>query len=258
MAVKRPRPAVLRQAEAQPSEAIGQDYSAFTVVDVTEMPYKVVAKYRNNQIPVAVYPNVVFSVATKYNESYVLVEINDIGQQVADILRDELEYDNVLEIVVKGKKGQKVGVAFGGARTYNGVKMSSQTKKVGCMALKEMIEGDKLILNDFDIISEVSTFVAKAQSYEASSGYHDDLISTLVMFGWLTTQPYYKELVNVDVRRRLYEEKLKKLEDDLTPFGYVDAGDEIDDSARLLAQEGDRTKQNRRDRSWLSDADEIL
>lgn len=241
------------------SRAIGQDYSAFTVLDVTEMPYKVVAKFRNNQIPVAVYPNVIYSVASKYNESYLLVEINDIGQQVADIIRDELEYENLLEIVVKGKKGQKVGVAFGGAKTYNGVKMSNQTKKIGCLALKEMIEGDKLILNDFDIISEISTFIAKAQSYEASSGYHDDLVSTLVMFGWLTTQPYYKELVNIDVRRRLYEEKLRKIEEDLTPFGYVDFGDDVDDSARILAQEGSGTKrQDRRDRSWLSDADEIL
>jgi len=241
------------------SRAIGQDYNAFTVLDVTEMPYKVVAKFRNNQIPVTVYPNVIYSVATKYNESYILCEINDVGQQVADIIRDEMEYENMLEIVVKGKKGQKVGVAYGGAKTYNGVKMSSQTKKIGCIALKEMVEGDKLILNDFDLISEISTFVAKAQSYEASSGYHDDLVSTLVMFGWLTTQPYYKELVNIDVRRRLYEEKLRKIEEDLTPFGYVDFGDEADEAERLLAQESaENKKQGRRDRSWMSDADEIL
>jgi hypothetical protein len=122
-----------------------------------------------------------------------------------------------------------------------------------------MVEGDKLILNDFDLISEISTFVAKAQSYEASSGYHDDLVSTLVMFGWLTTQPYYKELVNIDVRRRLYEEKLRKIEEDLTPFGYVDFGDEADEAERLLAQESAANKkQDRRDRSWMSDADEIL
>lgn len=242
------------------SRAIGQDYNAFTVVDITEVPYRIVAKFRNNQIPVAVYPNVIYSVATKYNDSFLLVEINDVGQQVADIIRDELEYENLLEIVVKGKKGQKVGVAYGGARTYNGVKMSSQIKRIGCNALKEMIEGDKLILNDFDIIAEISTFVSKAQSYEASSGYHDDLVSTLVMFGWLTTQPYYNELVNLDVRRRLYEEKLKKIEEDLMPFGYTDSGNEEDETIRQLAQESveSQKKINRKDRSWMSDADEIL
>jgi hypothetical protein len=136
--------------------------------------------------------------------------------------------------------------------------MSSQTKKLGCMALKEMIEGDKLILNDFDIIAEISTFIAKGGSYEASSGYHDDLISTLVMFGWLSTQPYYKELVNIDVRKRLYEEKLKQLENDLMPFGYIDGGEDIDDSVRELAKEDSDVKKQRNDRSWLSDAEEIF
>lgn len=243
------------------SRAIGQDYNALTVIDVTEFPYKVVAKYRNNQLPAAVYPNVIQNIAVKYNSAYVLVEINDVGQQVADILRDELEYDNLIEIVVRGKKGQKMGVAFGGTKTYNGVKMSSSIKKIGCMALKEMVEGDKLILNDYDIIAEFSTYVSKANSYEATSGYHDDLVSTLVMFGWVTTQPYYKDLVDIDVRRRLYEEKLKKIEEDLTPFGFFsDAEDSEDETVRQLAEEKDRKRasMNRRDTSWMSDANDIL
>jgi hypothetical protein len=242
------------------SRAMGQDYHAFTVLDVTQVPYKVVARYRNNQVPAAVYPNVLYSVASKYNGSYVLVEINDIGQQVADILRDELEYDNMLEIVVKGKKGQKLGVAFGGAKTYNGVKMSASIKKMGCMALKEMIEGDKIILNDYEIISELSTYISKSNSYEASTGYHDDLVSTLVMFGWLTTQPYYKELVDLDIRKKIYEDKLKKIEEDLMPFGFVSAGDDNDqdEAVRLLSQEAKSKKApNRRDTSWLADAEEL-
>ena len=244
------------------SRSLGMDYNALTVIDVSEIPYKVVAKYRNNKIPVAIYPNLIFSVATKYNESYVLIEINDIGQQVADIIRDELEYENLMEIVVKGKKGQRIGTAFGGSRTNNGVKMSSQTKKIGCYALKEMIESDKLLLNDYDIINEISTFVAKNGSYEASSGYNDDLISTLVMFGWLSSQQYYKDLVNMDVRKRLYAEKLKKLENDLMPFGYIDNGDEEDESVRLLAQEPNhddkKRHRDRNDRSWLSDDEDTL
>lgn len=244
------------------SRSLGLDYNAFTVIDVTEMPYKVVAKYRNNRIPVAVYPNVIFSVATKYNQSNILVEINDIGQQVADIIRDEMEYDNLLEINVKGKKGQKVGAVFGGTKSYNGVKMSNQTKKVGCYAIKEMIEGDKLLLNDFDIIAEISTFIAKNNSYEASSGYNDDLVSTLVMFGWLSTQPFFKDLVNMDVRRRIYDEKLKKLEDDLMPFGYIDSGNEEDESVKLLAQENfdydNKKRGGLKNRSWLSDPEETF
>jgi len=150
-------------------------------------------------------------------------------------------------------------VAFGGAKTYNGIKMSSSIKKIGCMALKEMIEGDKLILNDYDIISEFSTYISKANSYEASTGYHDDLVSTLVMFGWMTTQPYYKDLVDIDIRRRLYEEKLKKIEDDLTPFGFF--SDETDDEAetiRALAEEGRKKSINRKDTSWMADAEDIL
>lgn len=254
-----PKPNHLYMALVDTSRAIGQDYHAMTVVDVTELPYRVVAKYRNNQLPAAIYPNVIMNIATKYNSAYVLVEINDIGQQVADILRDELEYDNMIEVVIKGKKGQKLGVAFGGAKTYNGIKMSSSIKKIGCMALKEMIEGDKLILNDYDIISEFSTYISKANSYEASTGYHDDLVSTLVMFGWMTTQPYYKDLVDIDIRRRLYEEKLKKIEDDLMPFGFTsESHDDDDEAVRLLSEEGRKKGMNRKDTSWMADAEDIL
>jgi len=242
------------------SRAIGQDYNVMVVVDATSMPYKVVSKYRNNTIPIPVFPNLIKSVADKYNEAYILVEINDTGQQVADILKDELEYENVITITIKGKKGQKIGEGFGGGRVYSGIKMSSQVKKAGCSVIKEMIESDKLIVNDFDIISEISTYIAKAGSYEAREGYHDDLMACFVMFGWLTTQDYFKDLVNLDIRKRLFEEKLKKLEEDLTPFGFMDSGeDDLSEVARLLANEStEKPKQSRRDRSWLEDANEIL
>jgi hypothetical protein len=199
-------------------------------------------------------------VGSKYNEAYVLVEINDTGQQVADILKDDLEYENVISISIKGKKGQRVGEGFGGARVYNGVKMSAQVKKVGCLILKEMIESDKLILNDFDIISELSTYILKAGSYEATEGYHDDLVATLVMFAWLTTQEYFKDLVNLDVRKRVFEEKIKKLEEDMVPFGFMDIGtDEMDEAVKALSSEPNMApKPSKRNRSWMDDADEIL
>ena len=205
----------------------GQDYHALTVVDATTIPYKVVAKFRNNTMPVMVFPNLIEVVGNRYNEAYALIELNDTGQQVSDILREEQEYENLITITVKGKKGQKAGEGFGAGRTQYGIKMSIQTKKTGCLVLKEMIEGDKIVLNDFDIIAELSTYIAKGAAYEASSGYNDDLISTLVMFGWLTTQPYFKDLVNTDIRRKLFEDKLKKLEDDLVPFGFLESG--VDD-----------------------------
>jgi hypothetical protein len=199
-------------------------------------------------------------VVSKYNEAYVLVEINDTGQQVADILKDELEYDNIITISIKGKKGQKVGEGFGGARLHSGIKMSSQVKKMGCAVFKEMVETDKIILNDFDIIAELSTYILKSGSYEASEGYNDDLMATLIMFGWLTTQEYFKELVSLDVRKRLFEEKLRKLEDELTPFGFFGGDDDsMEEASKELARErevAERTR--RRDRSWMDDADEIL
>lgn len=247
-------------ATVDSSRSIGKDYNATVVLDVTSMPYRVVATYRNNTIPIPIYPNLIKKIAEKYNEAYVMIEINDTGQQVADILKDELDYENIINISNKGKKGQKVGEGFGGGRIQSGIKMSSQVKRTGCSIVKEMIEGDKLILNDFDLIAELSTYVVKGGSYEASEGYNDDMMACLVMFGWLTTQDYFKELVNLDVRKRLFEEKLKKLEEDLTPFGFLsDMDDEMDEAVRMLSSEPDSTpKQKRRDRSWLSDAEEIM
>ena len=247
-------------ATVDSSRSIGQDYNAMVVLDVTSMPYRVVATYRNNTIPIPIYPNLIKKIAEKYNEAYVMIEINDTGQQVADILKDELDYENIINISNKGKKGQKVGEGVGGGRIQSGIKISSQVKRTGCSIIKEMIEGDKLILNDFDLIAELSTYVVKGGSYEASEGYNDDLMACLVMFGWLTTQDYFKELVNLDVRKQLFEEKLKKLEEDLTPFGFLsDMDDEMDEAVRMLSSEPDSTpKQKRRDRSWLSDAEEIM
>lgn len=255
-----PVPGNIYTACVDTCRAVGLDYHAVTIVDVTSIPYKVVAKYRNNTLPIPILPNLIKSLLTKYNEAYVLIEINDGGQQVADILRDELEYENIIDITIKGHKGQRVGTGFGGQRLYGGIKMSTQVKRIGCATLKEMIESDKLILNDFDIIAEISTYISKGNSFEASEGYHDDLIATLVIFCWLTTQNFFREMVSLDVRRKVFEEKLKKLEEELTPFGFVssDIDDEMEEAVRMLANEQERQKPSKKDRSWMSDADEIL
>jgi len=205
--------------------AQGADYHAFSVVDVTHMPYKVVAKYRNNTLPVMMYPTVIEKIGKYYNNSHILVEINDVGSEVADILYQELEYENVLLVSNRGKKGQKVDGGFGeSGKVQFGVRTSYQIKKLGCTILKEMIEQDKLIVRDLDFISEFSTFISKGISYEASEGYHDDLVDTLVLFSWLTTQSYFREIIDIDTRKKLYERRLQDLEESLSPFGFIEDG----------------------------------
>tara|TARA_Y100000004_G_C8940086_1_gene423787 strand:+ start:21 stop:1673 length:1653 start_codon:yes stop_codon:yes gene_type:complete len=219
------------------SRGLGQDYHAFSVVDITEMPYKVVATYRNNEISPLVLPTVVHAVCNRYNKAYCMVEINDIGQQVADILHGEYEYENLLMLSVRGRKGQVLDGGFGKGESQLGIKTTTTTKKVGCSLLKNLVEEDKLIINDFNLINEMTTFVAKRNSYEADDGHHDDLVMTMVLNAWIIGQPYFKDLLNSDVRRKLYDEKMDKIEQDLVPFGFVDGGD---NSESFVDDEGDR------------------
>ena len=203
------------------------DYSAFSVVDCSEFPYKQVAKYRSSAISTLLYPSIIASVATKYNEAYILVEVNGIGQQVADILHNEVEYENVVLITSKGRAGQVFDGGFGTGTTQTGITMSKKVKQVGCSMLKNMVEEEKLIINDFDTISELSSFVSKAQSYEADVGCHDDLVMSLLLFAWLSSQPHFKEITDLDLRRRMLQEKMQLLEDEILPFGFIqDARDE--------------------------------
>ena len=203
------------------------DYSAFSVVDCSEFPYKQVAKYRSSAISTLLYPSIIASVATKYNEAYILVETNGIGQQVADILHGEVEYENVVLITSKGRAGQVFDGGFGTGTTQTGITMSKKVKQVGCSMLKNMVEEEKLIINDFDTISELSSFVSKAQSYEADVGCHDDLVMSLLLFAWLSSQPHFKEITDLDLRRRMLQEKMQLLEDEILPFGFIqDARDE--------------------------------
>jgi len=205
------------------SRGTGADYSAFVIFDISQHPYKVVAKYRNRDISPLLYPNVVKAAATKYNDAYVLVEINDVGSQVADILHQELEYENVLSVAQMGRAGQQIGAGFGKNVTF-GVKTSKHVKRMGCSTLKDLVVSNQLILNDFDIISELNTFVSKAQSYEAESGSHDDLVMCLVLFSWMTTQKYFKELTDMDFRRKLEDFNRDMIDEELTPFGFIDDG----------------------------------
>lgn len=200
------------------------DYSAFSVVDASQIPYKQVAKYRSNSIAPMLYPSIIHDVATKYNDAYVFIEINDIGQQVADIMHYELEYENMLMVTQRGRAGQCLGGGFGVGQAQLGIKTTQKVKQVGCLNLKNAIEGDKLLIEDFDTISELTSFVSKGYSYEADAGYNDDLVMTLVLFAWLTTQPYFTEMTNLDLRRKMLEEKASLEMENMLPFGIIDDG----------------------------------
>jgi hypothetical protein len=207
---------------ADTSKGLDADYSAFTVIDITEMPYSINAKYRSNKISPLLYPNIIEQIARKYNNAYVLVEVNS-DPQVADILYGELEYENML-MVGRGSQGQIVNGGFGGGRTKYGVVTDKKVKRIGCSIFKSLVEERKLLITDADIISEISTFIERRNSFSADEGYNDDLVMTLVLFSWLSSQSYFKELADINLRKQLYEKQMQAIEDDLTPFGFFDDG----------------------------------
>jgi hypothetical protein len=205
------------------AEGQGLDYSTFSVFDVSQIPYVQVAKYKNNKIAPLLFPTVILQAARKYNDAFILVEINSIGLQVSDILHFELAYDNLIKIQVKGKQGQMSTSGFTKRVAY-GLRQSVQTKNIGCANLKALVESDKLIINDADTIMELTTFSAEKKSFKAEEGNHDDLAMTLVNFGWLTAQRYFKENINSDIRKVLQEEQMSLMDQDLVPFGIIDNG----------------------------------
>jgi hypothetical protein len=229
------------------ARGIGGDYSAFTVIDATTVPYKLVAKYRNNKIPPMLYPNIVNKVARDFNNAYVMIEINDIGQQVADILHAELEYDNILT-TSKDTNKQYLSPGFGRA-TQMGVRMTKQVKRQGCFTLKSLMEEKKLLIFDADTISEFSTFIEKMGTWMADEGYFDDLVMSLVMFAWVTSNTYFTDLTDIDIRKKLYDGQMKQIEEELTPFGIIMNGTEEEvfvDSGDLWSVDTAPTK-----RGWM-------
>jgi len=206
------------------ARGVGGDYSAFTVIDVTETPYKLVGKFKNNTIAPMLFPNVIHKTAKDYNNAMILVETNDIGGQIADILYAELEYENILG-TVKENNQTYISPGFSKSTTL-GVRTTKSVKRTGCFAIKSLLEEKKLNIFDADTIHEFSTFIERNGSYMADEGYHDDLVMTLILFGWLTTNQYFRELTDVNVRERLYKQQMMQIEDELTPFGFVNDGSE--------------------------------
>lgn len=217
------------------AKGVGGDYSAFVIIDVTEVPYRVVGKYRDNTIAPLLFPSVIYRLAKEYNYAYVLCEINS-SDQVPHILYEEYEYENLL-FIQRDSRGQKVSSGFGGPNMQYGVNTDKKTKRIGCFNFKSLLEEKKLLVFDADIISEISTFVEKRGSYEADDGYHDDLVMTLVLFSWLTTNLYFKELTDVNLRRLMYEKRIKEIEEEMLPVGYMNDGDKVD--IQDMVEDGD-------------------
>lgn len=198
------------------ARGIGGDYSAFVVVDITEMPYKVVAKYRDNEIAPMLFPDVIGKVGRDYNDAFILIEVNDIGQQVVEILHQEIEYENILSTVTE-KNRQFVSPGFGKS-TKLGVNTSKQVKRQGCFTFKSLLEEQKLLVFDEHIIHEISTFIEKGNTYQADEGYHDDLVMCMVLFGWLSSQQFFKDMTDINTREGLYKQQSANIEHNLTPY----------------------------------------
>ena len=223
---------------ADVSRGTSNDYSAFIVFDVTEMPYKIVAKYRDNEIKPLIFPSKIYDVARAFNQAFVLIEINDIGEQVATAMQFDLEYDNLIMASMRGRAGQVMGGGFSGGRAQLGVRTTKSVKKTGCSNLKQLVEDSKLIVEDYDCINELSTFIVKGHSFEADEGCTDDLVACMFLFAWATDQTYFKELTDVDIRATMMREQQDALEQDMAPFGFVFTGLEDENIGEMVDEYG--------------------
>jgi hypothetical protein len=234
---------------ADVSRGTKNDYSAYVVFDVSEIPYRVVAKFRDNELKPLIFPSKIYDVARAYNQAYVLIEVNDIGEQVASAMQFDLEYDNLIMASMRGRAGQVIGAGFSGGRAQLGVRTTKAVKKIGCSNLKQLVEDNKLILEDYECIKELSTFIVKGLSFEADDGCNDDLVACLFIFAWLTDQTYFKELTNNDIRRVMMNEQQDMLEQDMAPFGFILNGLEDENIGVVVDEYGTRVSTVIRDSS---------
>jgi len=225
---------------ADVSRGTSNDYSAFIIFDVTSVPYKIVAKFRDNEIKPLLFPQRIHQLAKVYNTAFVLIEVNDIGEQVANSMQYDMEYDNLVMASMRGRAGQILGGGFSGGRAQLGVRTTKAVKKIGCSNLKQLVEDNKLIIEDFDTINELSTFIVKGSSFEADDGCNDDMVACLFIFAWCTDQTYFKELTNNDIREQMYKENQDQLEQDMAPFGFVINGLEDDNIGSAIDEYGTR------------------
>jgi len=235
-----PQPEHTYLLTADVARGTSNDYSAFIVFDVSSVPYKIVAKFRDNEIKPLLFPQKIHQIAKVYNTAFVLVEVNDIGEQVANAMHYDMEYDNMIMASMRGRAGQILGGGFSGGRAQLGVRTTKAVKSIGCSNLKQLVEDNKIIIEDFDTINELSTFIVKGSSFEADDGCNDDMVACLFIFGWCTDQTYFKELTNNDIREQMYRENQDQLEQDMAPFGFVINGLEDDNIGTAVDEYGTR------------------
>jgi len=220
------------------SRGKGLDYSAFQVIDITKMPYVQVCTFRDNMITPMDYASVLHQFGKFYNEAQIMVEINDIGEQVASTLNEDFEYENMLFTENSGRSGKRLTTGFS-SKGDKGIRTTKTVKSIGCSILKLLIEQDQLILNDFNTIKELSTFSKKGVSWEAEAGCHDDLVMGLVLFAWLSNQKFFKELTDINTISQLRDMNEEQLLNELTPFGIIDTGHDMFEEQPLMAVSGD-------------------
>ena len=204
------------------SEGRNLDSSAFSVFDISSTPYKQVATYKSSSISPILFPTMIVNAAKMYNDAYILIEINN-NPQVADIIHQDFEYENLWKIFTGNKKPQQLSSGFGRG-VQMGLKMSVAVKRIGCSNLKTLVESDKLLIPDFDTLSELTTFTANKTSFAAEDGENDDLVMTLVVFAWVATQKYFKEIVSHDIRKQIQLENLNQLDEEILPAPIIEDG----------------------------------
>ena len=229
----------------------GKDYSAFIIYNITQIPYTVAAIYRDNTITPLVFPNVIHQLVRQYNNAYTLVEIDGSGAQVGDILRHDLGYENLLMTWNAGRNGIQISSGFKRSAMM-GLKMTRPVKNIGCMTVKNLVEQEKIVLRDVNLITEFYSFAQKGQSWEATPGCHDDLVMCCVSFAWLVAQRYFAELTDVNLRENLLNDVEEETWDELTPFGFIDDGlMDIPSETTHVAREGNDDWLENRGTDWL-------
>ena len=217
----KPEPGKIYVLIADVSEGKGLDYSTFSIIDVSTMPYNQVFTFRNNMLGTMDFAQVIYQFANLYNGAYVMVEINNMGVQVADSLLLEYGYENLIMTKAAGKTGKRITGGFGGGQVDRGIRTTKTVKATGCSLVKMLIEQKQLHINDSDTITEFNTFSKKSQSYEAEEGKHDDMVMPLVLFGWMTADPFFKEITNINTLEHLRERTNSEILESVLPFGYI-------------------------------------
>ncbi len=224
---KAPIPGHTYVCVADVSRGKGLDYSAFQIIDVSEMPYEQVCVFRDNMVTPVDYAEIIYRTTKGYNDAYTLVEINDIGEQVSTILSYDFDVETLLFTESAGRSGKRISGGFSKGAD-KGIRTTKSVKAIGCNILKLLVEQNQLIINDFNTINELSKFSRKANSYEAESGSHDDLVMCLVLFAWLSDQMFFKEITDINTMWKLREKTEEQIDSEMLPFGFMDDGTDLE------------------------------